>query len=109
MARTNRYRRIFDRMLTFSRGALDLKSLGTGDGASTVPVNLIVPESVCYCAGVGLDISFDIELAKLGANVFCFDPTPRSIEFMRVLDSDRKRISFLADWGLRRHQEAEAF
>jgi FkbM family methyltransferase len=40
--------------------------------------------SVVYCLGVGEEISFDLELVKrFGAQVHAFDPTPRSIQWVR--------------------------
>jgi FkbM family methyltransferase len=81
-------------IVPFRPHGLTLKPLGRGDGTWVVPVDLIHRDSVCYCVGVGVDISFDMELAARGAKVFCFDPTPRSIEFMRNLDYDRERINF---------------
>lgn len=33
--------------------------------------------------GVGEDISFELEAIKAGVKVFLFDPTPRSVEFMK--------------------------
>lgn len=42
------------------------------------------PESVIYSFGVGRDISFDLELMeRFGVRVHAFDPTPRSIEWVR--------------------------
>jgi FkbM family methyltransferase len=81
-------------LVQFRRGNLQLQGLGEGEGTWTVPVNLIQPGWICYCVGVGLDATFDSALAMRGARVFTFDPTPRSIEFMKTLDYDHKRISF---------------
>jgi FkbM family methyltransferase len=40
--------------------------------------------SVVYCVGVGEEISFDLELIKrFGIRVHAFDPTPRSIQWVR--------------------------
>ncbi len=41
------------------------------------------PASLVYCAGVGEEISFDLELIeRFGAEVHAFDPTPRSIRWI---------------------------
>ena len=41
-------------------------------------------ESVVYSFGIGEDISFDIDIIKkYGCNVFAFDPTPKSIEWLK--------------------------
>ena len=42
-------------------------------------------DSIVYSLGVGTDISFDRELiARTGAIVHAFDPTPRSVEWIRT-------------------------
>lgn len=42
-------------------------------------------DSIVYSLGVGTDISFDRELiARTGAVVHAFDPTPRSVEWIRM-------------------------
>lgn len=41
-------------------------------------------DSIVYSFGVGEDISFDLAMiSTLGVNVFAFDPTPKSIEWIR--------------------------
>jgi len=41
--------------------------------------------SLIYSFGIGEDISFDIGLINLyNCNVFAFDPTPKSIEFIKI-------------------------
>jgi len=64
-----------------------------------VPTSLINKRSICYCAGVGEDISFEKGLFQLSqSSFFFFDPTPRSIEFMRKQKLSSK-IHF-KPWGL---------
>lgn len=42
-------------------------------------------ESVIYSFGIGTDVSFDLELIRrFGATVHGFDPTPRSISWVRA-------------------------
>jgi len=75
---------------------LDLKRLGTGAGAWIVPVNLLCKNSNCYCVGVGANVSFDIALVEeFGCNVYSFDPTPSSIDYMNRLHYDREHLKFL--------------
>ena len=48
-------------------------------GGWTIPTDKLNSESICYLAGAGEDISFDVGLAgKFGCDVFIFDPTPRA-------------------------------
>lgn len=60
--------------------------LGSTYGGWAIPKNLLNKNSICYCAGVGEDITFDIELINhFGCTVFSFDPTPRAIEHINNL------------------------
>lgn len=68
-----------------------LKKLGTQYGGWTIPINLVNNSSVCYLAGAGEDISFDVELAtRFHCHVHIFDPTPRAGKhFNEVIESSR--------------------
>jgi FkbM family methyltransferase len=57
-----------------------------------IPTGILKEDSICYCAGVGEDISFDLDLVKRGCKVFSFDPTPRAIEYVKRFG---KGITFL--------------
>ncbi len=58
--------------------------LGSGGGAWATWLEGIGPDSVVYSFGAGTDISFDLDVhARTGAEVHIFDPTPRSIEWVR--------------------------
>ncbi|MEI9995395.1 MAG: FkbM family methyltransferase [Rhizomicrobium sp.] len=79
---------------------LALVSLGEGEGAWIVPVELIKPGAVCYCVGVGLNASFDVALARdLHAQVHSFDPTPSAIAHMGEIGAAGTGIDF-HPWGL---------
>jgi FkbM family methyltransferase len=57
---------------------------GTEYGGWTIPSDRLTAQSICYCVGCGEDISFDLELIRqYSCTVYAFDPTPRSIEFVR--------------------------
>lgn len=66
-----------------------LEKLGTEYGGWIVPIDYINRDSVCYLAGAGEDISFDVALAKkFHCKVLIFDPTPRSkAHFEKVRDA----------------------
>jgi len=71
------------RLLGGYKHPLKLELLGQGDGAWTIPTNVLGPTSICYCFGVGCDASFDVVLSKrYTCPVYSFDPTPSSIEYM---------------------------
>jgi FkbM family methyltransferase len=62
----------------------DLVRLGSQYGGWIVPALAMEADSICYCAGVGEDISFDLALMeRFRCDVHAFDPTPRAIEFVR--------------------------
>ena len=62
----------------------DLQRLGSGPGGYHVPMTLLSASSICYSAGVGEELSFDLELiAATHCQVFAFDPTPRAIDYVK--------------------------
>ncbi len=75
---------------------LELKRFGTDYGGWTIPINVLNEDSVCYCAGVGVDASFDFALLdEFGCSVFSFDPTPKAIAYMGRTEYDRSKLRFL--------------
>ena len=71
------------RLLGGQRSVLKLETLGQGDGAWSVPENILDSSSICYSFGIGCNASFDVSLAQhYACLVYCFDPTPSSIEYM---------------------------
>jgi FkbM family methyltransferase len=74
----------------------DLVRIGSpGYGFWVVPANLLGVDSVCYLAGVGEDITFDLGLiARFGCSVHAFDPVPRSAEFAAVAAAHEPRFTF---------------
>lgn len=58
---------------------------GSAYGGYAVALEGLSPESIVYSVGVGEDVSFDLGLiAKIGAHVHAFDPTPRSIRWVEA-------------------------
>ena len=54
------------------------------------------PSCICYCAGVGEDIEFELGLIKqFQAKVFAFDPTPRAISFIQRTSPDLSAFTFM--------------
>lgn len=64
------------------RSDATLVRLGSAYGGWWVPEDRLVAGAVAYCAGAGEDISFDLELAQRGIEVWTFDPTPRAIAYV---------------------------
>lgn len=76
----NRIRRQVPRRMLPVRGRADSERLGSTYGGWIVPVNLLSQGSICWCAGVGEDITFDLAMIeRFGCNVWAFDPTPRAV------------------------------
>ena len=63
--------------------------IGSEYGKWVIPLNVLNEKSVCYLAGAGEDISFDVGLAqKYNCKVFIFDPTPRAkIHFDKLYEN----------------------
>lgn len=78
----------------------DLVRLGSDYGGWTVPGDLVEPSWVCYSGGVGDDITFDLEFVeRFGCEIDAFDPTPSSIEYVRIASAGEQRFHFHA-WGV---------
>jgi FkbM family methyltransferase len=74
---------------------LELDYLGSKANGRTIPRGIVGPDSICYSFGVGLDVSFDLELiAKYNCQVHCFDPTPKSIAFIEPVIKKEPRLQF---------------
>lgn len=58
--------------------------LGSGCGGWSLATRHIPSCPTVYSFGIGEDISFDLAVAEqFGARVFAFDPTPRSIDWLK--------------------------
>lgn len=87
--------RAFRRGLSIaSRG--DLVTIGDlSYGGWTVPAALLDTDSVCYLAGVGEDITFDLGLiARFGCTVEAFDPVPQAAIHVSQASPHEPRLRF---------------
>lgn len=75
----------------------DLVTVGDlGYGGYMLPASLLGPDSVCYLAGVGEDISFDLGvIARFGCNVYSIDPVPRAKAHAEAAAKHEPRLTFL--------------
>lgn len=56
-------------------------------------------DSIVYSVGIGKDMSFDFSLnQKFGCKVFCFDPTPESIDWFKK--QKRGKDFMFSDYGI---------
>lgn len=61
-----------------------LITLGSPNASWKVPLRYVQQDSLCYCIGVGEDISFERELYSLRKpKIFLFDPTPRAYTYIQ--------------------------
>lgn len=82
-ARTAVLRRVYPLLFRADVERGDLVRLGSAYGGWWVPSELLGRDDVCYCVGVGLDDSFDVELLRLfNVNVWSVDPTPGVVSWM---------------------------
>ncbi len=78
------------------RPQLNLQRIGTDYGGWVVPAAMIRPDWICYCGGVGEDVSFDLGLIeRFGCSVFAFDPTPRAITYVAEEVANGPKFHFL--------------
>jgi FkbM family methyltransferase len=76
----------------FYSSSPDMHLLGIENGGGWV-INTKYPAAVAYCAGVGLNMSFELELTKITSQpVLVFDPSPTGIE--TVAKSDATNMHF---------------
>jgi FkbM family methyltransferase len=81
------------------RAKCEQVSLGTEYGGYAVCPTSLGESSIVYSFGVGTDISFDEALIALsGVTVHAFDPTPRSVEWVKA-QSLPERFVF-HPWGI---------
>src|SRR4051812_17502788 len=82
--------------------------LGSRDARWCIcPLNLR-EDSVVYSFGVGTDISFDLELIdRFGVQVHAFDPTPRSISWLKSQNLPDRFI--FHDYGVSDHDGTSIF
>ncbi len=91
----NKVGRTFVKQWLRPKGHGDLARLGSQYGGWVVPTSLFSSSSVCYCVGVGEDITFDLALIQqFGCQVFAFDPTPRAIEHVNKNAYDNPAFHF---------------
>jgi FkbM family methyltransferase len=93
---------IFPWIFRIDQKRTDLIRLGSEYGGWWVPESLLGAESICYTAGVGTDISFDIGLVEhFECHVYGIDPTPVSVEWIENQETPSK-FSFV-EIGLSGH------
>lgn len=77
------------------QSALPLEKLGTDYGGWIVPPGAIAADWVCWLAGVGEDISFDLALiARCGVQAHAFDFTPRAVRHVAKAAAGQSRFVF---------------
>lgn len=81
--------------VNLNREGYKLVRIGSVYGGWVIPDGIINNNSVCYCVGVGEDISFDLGLIdKYRCKIYAYDPTPRAIEYANSTASSIKNYHF---------------
>lgn len=76
-------------------GTCSLRRMGSAYGGWWIPADLLSADSVAYCVGAGVDITFDLAINKeFGCHVWVFDPSPQSVEFIAGLELP-PRVTFV--------------
>jgi FkbM family methyltransferase len=71
--------------------------LGSAYGGYPVPSSMLDDRSICYLAGTGEDISFDLALIeRFGCEVYAFDPVPRAAAYVERAAAEEPRHHFTA-------------
>jgi len=74
----------------------DTVMLGNPYGGYPVPSSLLDDRSICYLAGTGEDISFDLALIeRFGCDVHAFDPVPRAAAYVAQAAAGEPRHHFM--------------
>lgn len=79
---------------------IDFRVVGNKDAWFAVAGDSLNDRSIVYSFGVGTDISFDEGVIDtFGPTVFAFDPTPRSIEWIKANNTRPDKFIF-RPWGI---------
>lgn len=74
----------------------DMAMMGNPYGGYQVPTSLLDASSVCYLAGTGEDITFDLALIeRFGCEVWAFDPVPQAAEYVAGAAAGEPRHHFM--------------
>ncbi len=72
-----------------------LEKIGSDYGGWFVPTELITSDWICYCAGVGEDITFDLGLIdRFSCHIYAFDPTPKAAAYVAKTASNQPKFHF---------------
>jgi FkbM family methyltransferase len=73
--------------------------LGSEYGGYWINKESLSQESIVYSVGIGEDFSFDLDLMnEIGCRIFAFDPTPKSIEWVKKQNLPEGII--FTPWGI---------
>jgi len=94
--------RVTTRLLARPKPSSSLIRLGSPYGGWWVPANVLSPTSICYLAGVGEDVTFDLALIeRFGCEVWAFDPTPRAQAHALTVEESKFHFLPIGLWSER--------
>jgi len=109
-------RKIWLRLSTVNQNVIHLRKTfyckkkwyGSSYGGFYVNPKLLNENSIVYSFGIGKDISFDRTIIKKHrCKVYGFDPTPKSIEYVKT--NNRNSLFQFNDYGISRRTGVEIF
>lgn len=94
--------RVTTRTLSRPKATSQLVRLGSDYGGWWVPLDRLGSASICYLAGVGEDVTFDLALVeRTGCEVWAFDPTPRALAHAATVNESKFHFLPLGLWSER--------
>ena len=86
------------------------EKLGNPGADWWIPLGFIDKNSICYSGGVGQDVSFDLELIKkYGTIIHAFDPTPKSIAFIKEKVTKKQKNFHFYPIGIWKNNSEQKF
>ncbi len=75
--------------------SVETERLGSASGGWTIPRGVVRGDWVCYCAGAGIDVSFELALIeRFGCRVLTIDPTDEARDNVAHVAGAEHRLTF---------------
>ncbi len=72
--------------LSIPQTAMPTSHFGSKYGGRWIPSKMLTQDSLVYAAGVGEDVSFELEVSRhFGCRIVLFDPTPKAISYIETI------------------------
>lgn len=88
---------------------INCRLYGTEYGGFYLPKNFEIANSRIYSFGIGEDLSFSEAVIEAGGQVYAFDPTPKTIQYVKNHKLSSHPNFHFIPWGLSDKDEKEKF